>query len=87
MDPKTKIPKLLCIIGYSENQQVGGRQWPFPIKKTSTSFIVAEEQGQGASQGGADIQGWSLGVHLQRSEGVRVLPLLLAGPGCIRLQV
>ena len=39
-------------------------------QKTSTAFIVAEEQGQGASQGGADIQGWSPGVHLQRSEGV-----------------
>ena len=33
MDPKTKIPKLLCITGYSDSQQVGGRQRLFPIRK------------------------------------------------------
>ena len=33
MDPKTKIPKLLHVTGCSESQQVGGRQWPFPIRK------------------------------------------------------
>ena len=47
-------------------------------QKTSTVFTVAEERGQGASQGGADIQGWSLGVQLRRSEGVWG-PALAAG--------
>lgn len=56
-------------------------------QKTSTAFIAAEERGQGASQGDTDIQGWSPGVHLSIRRSVGVLPLLLAGPGCIRLQV